>query len=63
MLKNRLKELSQKNDNSRKIEIIKDSALSEIKGGTCGQLTDCSWNSANCPNLKTCGWNKTADTE
>lgn len=60
MLKNRLNELSQKGDNSKKIEIIKESELSQIKGGkepVCGKLATCGWNSSDCPNLTSCSWN------
>jgi hypothetical protein len=61
MLKNRLKELSLKKDNSEKIEIIKDSGLSLIKGGkiqpTCSRLASCSCNGGNEPPIGDCAWN------
>jgi hypothetical protein len=60
MLKNRLKELAKKGDNSTKLEIIKESGLGLIKGGLvaiCGKLTTCGWNHDTCPNLTDCTWN------
>jgi hypothetical protein len=60
MLKNRLKELSKKGDNSKRIEIIKDSGLSQIRGGKeapCSVLTTCGWNNDTvCPKLTSCDW-------
>jgi hypothetical protein len=28
-----------------------------LVGIICGELTHCDWNKADCPKLRTCGWN------